>query len=370
MYNKLLTNRMSRKLATFRLITDISPIEGADQIEVATVDSWKVVVRKGEVSVGSIVVYFEIDSWIPTKLAPFLTKNGAPKKFNEVEGEKLRTIKLKGQVSQGLIMNISDIIKIIPDFESKVKETGFSFVEGTDLTDILGIMKWELPSSMGSYKTKGNFPSFIEKTDQERIQNLTKKFEEIKKVSWEVTEKYDGSSLTVYYYKQGDTFQEGVCSRNLDLQQEAEEGVINSYWEIALREKLLDKLRNCGLNLALQGEMVGVKIGPNIYKLTSRDFWLFDIYDIDKQRYYTPIERQEFAKKYEIKHVPILFTDYKFNEDMQISDLLKFAEGKSVLNPKTEREGLVFKRNEIDSKVCSVESFKATSNNYLMKIGD
>lgn len=367
---------MSRKLATFRVVNNISPIEGADQIEVAQVDSWKVVVRKGEFSIGSIVVYFEIDSWIPTTLAPFLTKPGStPKKFNEVEGEKLRTIKLRGQISQGLIMSIADITKVVPDFMQKVEEVG-GVGEGTDLTELLGIMKWEIPEFIWSkgYKPKGNFPSFIPKTDQERVQNLTKYFDEMKTAKWEVTEKYDGSSLTVYYSKHGDDVREGVCSRNLDLHMEVENGVLNSYWDIALREKLLDKLRDVnvqtGANLALQGEMVGIKIGTNIYKLNGRDFWLFDIYDIDAGRYYTPAERQEFAQKYEIKHVPVLFKEYQIPEDYTVVDLLKFAEGKSVLNPKTEREGLVFKRVDPKQGACTVNSFKAISNNYLMKIGD
>ena len=358
---------MSRKLATIRKVVDISPIEGADAIQVAMVDSWKVVVRKDEISVDDLVVYFEIDSWIPTTLAPFLSK-GPPKKFNEVEGEKLRTIKLKGQISQGLIMTIPDITKVMPDFEDKIIEIG-GIREGTDVTDILGITKWELPSSVGSFQTKGNFPSFLVKTDQERIQNLTRKFAEIKISKWEVTEKYDGSSMTVYYSKHGDTVQEGVCSRNLDLKLETEEGgPINSFWEIAIREKLLEKIKESGLNIAIQGELVGTKINNNIYKLTSRDFWLFDIYDIDKGRYYYPAERQEFAKKYDIKHVPVLFNDYEISEDMTINDLLKFAEGKSVLNEKTEREGLVFK-NTLNI-LYGVNSFKVISNNYLLKSGN
>ncbi len=348
------------------MVNDVSPIEGADSIEVATVDSWKVVVRKEEVTVGSLVVYFEIDSWIPTKLAPFLSK-GVPKKYQEIEGEKLRTIKLRGQISQGLIMNISDVINVMPDFESKVSEVyGCPFKEGQDVSDILGILKWELSSSMGSFQTKGNFPSFITKTDQERIQNLTKKFNEIKDEKWEVTEKYDGSSMTVYYSKHEDDIKEGVCSRNLDLKTESEEGgPVNSFWEIAIREKLLEKLRNCGMNVALQGELCGTKIGPNIYKLTSRDFWLFDIYDIDNGRYFTPIERQTFAKNHGIKHVPVLFNYFEFPEEMTIDEVLKFAEGKSVLNTKTEREGLVFK----NMNQGRINSFKAISNNYLMKLG-
>ena len=364
----------SRKLATIRVVNAIAPIEGADAIEVAKVDSWKVVVRKGEVSVGSLVVYFEIDSWIPTTLAPFLSK-GAPKKYNDIEGEKLRTIKLRGQISQGLIMNISDISKVIPDFESKVSDTneGEGIKEGQDVSDILGIVKWENPNfatSVGSFRTKGDFPSFISKTDQERVQNLTKKFDDIKAVIWEVTEKYDGSSMTVYFSKHGDTVQEGVCSRNLDLKMEVDDsGTINSFWEIAIREQLLEKIRSCGMNVAIQGEMCGNKINNNIYNLTSRDFWLFDVYNIDEGRYFTPAERQAFAEKYNIKHVPVLFNDFKIPEDMTIDELLKFAEGKSVLNKKTEREGLVFKRMNVDEGACTVNSFKTISNNYLMKGG-
>jgi RNA ligase (TIGR02306 family) len=362
---------LMRKLASIRMVNDVSPIEGADAIEVATVDSWKVVVRKGEVTIGSLVVYFEIDSWIPTTLAPFLSK-GVPKKYQEIEGERLKTIKLRGQISQGLVMNISDVIKVVPDFESKVSEanSGNPFSEGQDVSDILGIIKWELPSSVGTFQTKGNFPSFIPKTDQERIQNLTKKFSEIKGEKWEITEKYDGSSMTVYFFKVFDTekIQEGVCSRNLDLKIESEEGgPVNSFWEIAIREKLLEKLQKCGMNVAIQGELVGEKINNNIYKLTKRDFWLFDIYNIDTGKYFTPMERQTFAKMHGIKHVPVLFNDFEFPEEMTIDEVLKLAEGKSVLNPSTEREGLVFKNTKHGQG--KISSFKAISNNYLMKIG-
>jgi RNA ligase (TIGR02306 family) len=359
---------MSRKLATIKKIAEIHPIEGADAIEVALVDSWKVVVRKEEVKVGSLVVYFEIDSWIPSYLAPFLSKGKPPKVYNEIEGEKLRTIKLRGQISQGLIINIDDIIKLVPDFETKVPD----IKEDMDVTDILGITKWELPSSMSSHETKGSFPSFIPKTDQERIQNLTKKFDKIKNCTWEVTEKYDGSSMTVYVNtvnkgKDNQETLEGVCSRNLDLKMEVvdEHGntTVNSYWEIAIREKLIEKIKASGLNLALQGELVGVKIGPNIYKLTGRYFYLFDIYDIDNGRYYSPMERQEFAKKYDIDHVPVLFNDYVIPE-ISVAELLIFAEGKSVLNGKVEREGIVFKNMTND---LFLNSFKAISNKYLLK---
>ena len=363
---------MSRKLATIRCISDIRPIDGADMIELCKVDSWSVVTRKGEFTVGTLAIYYEIDTWMPEELAPFLIKKEGPKTFNDIKGEKLKTIKLKGQISQGLLMTVADAIKVRPDLANVTIE------EGLDVTDLLGLVKWEMPSSMASYMTKGLFPSFLSKTDQERIQNLTKKFDQIIKTKWEVTEKYDGSSMTVYVRNVKDlrsdsslkdvkdiyVYDEGVCSRNLDLKKESDEnGTVNSFWEIAIREKLIEKIKESGLNIALQGELVGSKIGPNIYKCTGRNFYLFDIYDIDTGHYFDPERRQKFAEKYCIQHVPVLYNDYEIS--MDIDGLLKFAEGKSILNKGTEREGLVFK--SMKHTIDSVHSFKAISNKYLMK---
>ena len=374
-----------RKLATLRIISALDPISGADVIEVATVDSWRVIVQKGKYKVGSLVVYFEIDSWIPEKLAPFLTKKVA-KEFNGVPGNRLKTIKMKGQISQGLILDPADITKIVPEFNTLE----------VDVTEILGIQKWEEPHTFGFFRQKGTFPLFVPKTDQERIQNLTNKFDDLKTCRWEVTEKYDGSSMTVYVY--GD--KSGVCSRNVDIMLETE--LIQTdlpiektsddlqhlhkdspefktalkiqqsvFWSVALREKLLDKIKESGLNIALQGELVGFSIGPNIYKLKNQDFYLYDIYDINRHCYFDPVSRQEFAKKYNIKHVPVLINDFEITES--IDDLLLFAEGSSILNSKTEREGLVFK-NMIqerlpvaDVKTCTLRSFKAVSNKYLIE---
>ena len=92
-----------RKLATIRKIDALTPITGADAIECAHVGGWKVVVKKGEYIAGDLAVYIEIDSWVPTTLAPFLSKGNYPRVYNEVEGERLRTVKLRGQVSQGLL---------------------------------------------------------------------------------------------------------------------------------------------------------------------------------------------------------------------------------------------------------------------------
>ena len=102
-----------RKLATVRVIDAIRPIPDADAIECAIVGGWTVVVKRGEFAPGDIAVYCEIDSWIPTELAPFLSKGQEPREYEGVKGERLRTIRLRGTTSQGLLLKIEDVFKVV-----------------------------------------------------------------------------------------------------------------------------------------------------------------------------------------------------------------------------------------------------------------
>ena len=171
---------------------------------------------------------------------------------------------------------------------------------------------------------------------------------------WEVTEKLDGSSMTVYVFDED----EGVCSRNLNLK----ETDTNSLWKLARKYDMIGKIRATGRNLALQGEIIGEGIQGNPYKLKGQDFYLFDIYDIDQGKYLTPHERHDLVETMGIKHVPwISFTRAMLDDTVET--LLHEAEGKSQLCATTEREGLVFKSH--DAK----HSFKAISNKFLLKSG-
>ena len=145
-------------MATLRFIDAIDSIDGADAIEVATVGGWKVVTRKGEFKAGDLAVYCEIDSWIPHNIAPFLCRGVEPRKYNGVDGERLRTVKLRGQISQGLLLPRHVVLDKIGEIEVDM-----------DVTEILGIQKWEapIPAQLAGVM-RGNFPSFIPKTDQER----------------------------------------------------------------------------------------------------------------------------------------------------------------------------------------------------------
>ena len=338
-----------RKLATIRKISELKPIKDADLIEVAVIDGWEVVVKKGEFNVKDLCVYFEIDSWIPTELAPFLSKGKEPKEYKGIKGERLKTIKLKGQISQGLVLPYAQF------FCDDIYD------ENDDVTERLNILKWEreIPAQLAG-KMAGNFPSFIPKTDQERIQNYAK-YLPLEPTLWEVSEKLDGSSMTVFRVSidsMDSGYRVGVCSRNYELKTD---DVNNSFVNTAWRLQIFQKLADYNLQLALQGELIGPGIQKNPYALTETDFYVFDIYDIVQQRYLDPTERQRICALLDIKHVPV-FAPYETDSKSTVQELLTFAEGQSSLNNKTQREGLVFKCIADPSK-----SFKAISNAWLLK---
>lgn len=327
-----------RKMATVRVIDSILPIPDADSIECAVIGGWKVVTKKGEYRPGDLAVYCEIDSWIPNELAPFLSK-GEPKEYNGVKGERLRTVRLRKQLSQGLLLPYSIV--------------GTLWGEGDDVSELLNIQKWEAPvSPQLAGQVKGTFPSQIPKTDQERIQNLKRELENYASVLFEVTEKMEGSSMTCCLID-GEC---GVCSRNMDLKRDEN----NTFWRVAIEEDIEQKLRAYGAdNIAIQGELIGPGIQGNIYKLISHHFKVFDVYDIQEGYYLLPEDRKTFVDAIGLKHVPVLGTHLLVNPD--IDSILLTAEGASALNPNQEREGVVYKA------MNSQFSFKAISNKYLLK---
>lgn len=373
-----------RKLATIRRIADIQPIEGADAIEVATVDGWKVVIKRGEFEVGDLAVYLEIDSWVPHELAPFLSKGSVPREYNGVKGERLRTIKLRGQVSQGLLLPV-DHVDGYPFITGWFREDGVETMviaaEGQDVTECLNIQKWEAPiPAQLQGQAKGTFPtSLIPKTDQERIQNCfgdiqkrAKRFatekvwnadtqtleehsvavpDDFEEPTYEVTLKLDGSSMTIFRWE-GEL---RVCSRNMELKIN-EENKDNTFVAMAL--KIGDKIPD---GFAFQGELMGPGIQGNREGFKEHLFFVFDIFDIQKHEYLHPRHRHITCSDVGLEHVPVLGTDWKAPNSVE--EGLALAEGPSI-NHKIG-EGLVWKCNEDPSF-----SFKTISNVFLLKGGD
>lgn len=339
-----LNENSSRKMATVRRIDKIEPIEGADKIVKATVGGWQLVTAiDNGFKEGDLVVYCEIDSWIPTEVAPFLSKGKEPHEYLGVKGEKLRSIKLRGTVSQGLLLPLS----VLDHVDSEL-------FEGLDVSYPLGIVKYEppIPAQLAGL-VKGNFPSQIPKTDQERIQNLKREFDgEFRTKRWEVTEKLEGSSMTVYVIN-GEF---GVCSRNLDLKRDEN----NTFWKVAIEEKLEEKLKTLAIDIAVQGELIGPGIQDNIYKLSKHEFRVFDVYDIPNGKYYTPMQRAKIVDDLALLHTPTIAFQLSFEEDDTMETALQYADGHSVLGVCPLREGLVFKSTD------GTKSFKIISNKYLL----
>ena len=346
---------MERKLSTIRKIKEINPIEGADAIELAVVDGWQVVVAKNVGhQVGDLVVYCEIDSFLPIEPEFEFLRKSSYKKMGDQEGFRLKTIKLRGQISQGLILPYS----VIPIAQFA---TAADLPEGMDVSEMLGIVKYEppIPAQLAG-RVKGTFPSFLRKTDEERIQNLEKEYTEwtlSSKHQFYATEKLDGSSFTCYI-KNGEF---GVCSRNMDLLETED----NTFWAVARKLDLENKLRSFGKNICFQGEMVGSGIQGNHYNMKDQTVFFYNIFLIDEREYVGYDEFRNMLFDLDLACVPVLSYPFNFPADSvvalpTVSALLRSAEGKSVLNDKVEREGLVIR--SMDRTI----SFKVISNKFLL----
>jgi RNA ligase (TIGR02306 family) len=367
---------MERKLASVQIIKEIRPIPGADAIELCIVKGWQCVSKKGEFKVGDTCVYFEIDSFLPIEdKYEFLRKSSyksikRPDDSIMEEGFRLKTIKLRGQISQGLVLPI-DILELGGN------DTEFQI--GENVTEKLNVTKYDppLPAQLTG-QVKGNFPSYIKKTDQERIQNI---FDELKETDndteWEVSIKLDGTSCT-YFIVDPEDLDKYDCKINLEDPKEVEESRRFGYvghcsrnletkdtgstpWKIG--RPILDSLQSEFFgSFAIQGELIGSGIQKNNEGLKNQEFYCFDIWDIDKQEYMSKERRDKICNScttLSIKQVPILGI-HKLSEFDTIEDILAFADGPS-LNPNSKREGVVFK--SLDGK----KSFKVISNKWLLK---
>lgn len=344
-----------RAMATIRKIDEIKTHPNADALDLAVIDGWQCVVKRDEYEVGDVVVFCEIDSWIPDSIAPFLSKGKKPREYEGVAGERLRSIKLRGELSQGLVLSTQIVFdKMKPD-----THRFFEVEVGQDVSDLLNIKKWEKPiNPQLAGLARGNFPSFIRKTDQERIQNQFKRITpEQMEDAYEVTLKIDGSSCT-FYHNNGEV---GVCSRNLELKTD-ESNANNMYVKMFNDMHLREKLLKFGLNIAIQGELWGAGINGNHEGISGVRFSVFDIFNIDTQSYMNAFDRCNIVQMLGLEHVPLIeFTSLvKFDS---VSDFLVFAERRSIFN--AVAEGVVFKSISRPNF-----SFKCISNTYLLNGGD
>lgn len=360
-----------RRLATIRLVDEVFPIENADRLEQVAIGGWRVVVGKGEFKKGDKVVYFEIDSALPVddNRYEFLKERCLKRWMNHgeliLETIRIKSIKLRGVISQGLVMPF----ELFP-------ELAFNFDVGDDVTEALGVEHYdELSEKCGRIQgvckiagnAKGNFPThLLDKSDEERIQNLSEYFDgRFEEEEFEVTEKFDGSSATYIYapkIRPEDPFY--VCSRNFELKEE--EG--NLYWDIAKKYDIFNKMKSfyeeTGEEIAIQGEIVGPGVNKNRDQYTEHEFRIFRVVDVGTRECLVPEEAYLAAYLMKLPYVKIIINRVKaFKELKTMEGFLEFVKGKTDRGH--EREGMVFKSNE-NGKI----HFKVINNDYLLKEKD
>ena len=341
-----------RKLASLQRVNGVYPIEGKDRIVQYGINGWKVIDAVGKYEVGDLVIFLEVDSWVPNALAPFLSRDKEPRVYEGVPGERLKTIKMGGALSQGLLRPLSTLQNDGQWID------GVTVDEDTDVTEILGVLKWERTPEFRAANAKGNFPYFLRKTEQERVQNVRPRtLEQVGPATYEVTEKLEGQSFTAYLWE--DVF--GVCSRNLELKADEPSTWVETAKKYDLEAKLRAYFERTGKQIALQGEQVGPGIEGNIYKLDSVRLYIYDVFDIAEQKYLPPALARAVVEDLELDYVPVVDIAFDLPERF-CDDLLSMAFRCSMLSP-CVAEGLVFKANSDKTDF----SFKAVSNEYLLK---
>jgi len=336
-----------RKLASVQVVEEVAPIEGADMIEKIRIKGWWVVTKKDQFKVGDPCIYYEIDSLLPDiPQYSFLSKGNKIKKTIldngvVVEGWRLKTVRLRGQVSQGLALPLSDF-PFLP-----------TTIVGTDLSADLQVYKFDppLPASLAG-EAKGLFPGYVPKTDEDRIQGMPEMLEKYRGQRFYRTSKIDGTSCTVLKYDN----ELNVCGRKLNYI----ESPNNTMWRLAIKYNLKEKLPN---NFAIQSECAGEGIQKNRHVLKGIDLYAFYVFDIEKNQYLKLNDMIHFVKDLGMKTVPIIEDNFILNHTMD--EILALANAPCPFNPNVPQEGTVFRLYDSTEKI----SFKAISNEYLLKYG-
>lgn len=351
-----------RKLASIQTISTIEPIPNADSIVRMRVLGWWVVGKKGEFSPGDKVVYCEIDSLMPEHPQFEFLRASSFKAAIEESGQvlqragfRIRTAKLRGQVSQGICFPVS----ILPP--------GTATDVGSDVTDSLGIIKYEppIPAGMGG-RVKGPFPAFLPKTDETRVQVLEPLLDRCRGEKFFITEKLDGTSFTAFL--RDDEF--GLCSRNQWLDEtDKTQTLVRLADELDLPTKLRSIRDRFGIQPAIQGEVIGPGLQGNKYGLKRVELRVFNVLDISRFQLVDRDVYQAVLPAVGLTGVPELG---EFVLNQSVDELVEMSIGTSVLNPQVQREGIVIRPavERSEPELGGRLSFKVINPKFLLKFDE
>lgn len=387
---------------TLRLVS-LRQIKGVHQarlgnrwVTLAEVDGWTVIVPPTGFRAGDLVLYFQIDSFLPVSDHRF-GKSSNLCTFNGALGHRIKTSKLGSGPDKIMIQGtvhklekfneVNDEVVLVQEAlinntpSKLVKEVILAMYRKTNWADKIGVTKWEeqKPVSQGPDHPKlGSIPNRVfPSTNISRLEDCPNLFRKAKynKLTYQESVKMDGASMTVYYVKSKTRYftdlnelsddigpnmvlkngRFGVCSKNIDLNE------LNKcsfgYWGTALRHELPAKLAGLDRNIAIQGELCGPGISKNRENIEGQpEFFVYSMYDITTQRHIKPDKVVELAKNLGLEHVPVL-GDVKLREIASKNDDLKRRAARR------KGEGLVFKC------VQDGRAFKVISSTYLLEHG-
>ena len=338
-----------RKLASIQYVHNITPIEGAEKIECVHVLGWQCVANKDQFSIGDKCVYMEVDSFLPV-CERFEFLRASSFKENEIMGAgfRLKTMKFKGQISQGLVQPL----EILPEGEYEI---------GDDVTELLGIRKWEIEERVSNDGTViAEFPSEISKTDELRVQSYPELIEEFKAVNgYYISTKMDGCSVTMY--KRGEHF--GVCGRNYEYADDDK----CAMWKYAHKHRIEERLKENNLdNIAIQGEFCGPGIQKNRLNLKTPEWYVFTVTDMNTNKRLSLHKLEEICKLLGLNMVPIEEVEEEF-QYKSVDELLERAKGKYASGK--NKEGIVIRPIEAvySNIIAGPLSMKVLNNDYLLK---
>ena len=334
-----------RTLATIQRVKRISAVADSDFLETAHIMGWQCVIKKGEFKAGDLCVYFEVDSFLPIEERyEFLRKSSYRDNADNGEGFRIRTAKMRGQLSQGLILPLS----IFPELDG--------FNEGDDVTEKLGVKKWYIPeTSTAGGVIIGERPSGVPTSDEIRIQSAMELLERLAGKPFYITTKFDGTSGTVYYING----QVGCCSRNKEIKDDKENSL---YWIPVYKHDLKEKLAKLGKNIVLIGELCGPGIQKNPLRLPSIEWYVFDIIDLDSGHCVPYDKIREICDTLGVPTVPLEERGESFAYSLET--LLEKAKGKYPGG--LDKEGIVVR----DLYCPKMLSFKVLNNDFLLKEKD
>ena len=344
---------MARKLASVQRIVSVDPIEGADRIEIATVLGWRCVVKKGEVAPGDLCVYFEIDSFLPVdERFEFLRKGSYRNSELLGEGFRLRTQRFRGELSQGLVLPLS----ILPAAPAG------GYAEGDDVTEALGVRKWEIPETVTQGGTiTADFPLAVPRTDETRVQAEPALIAEFAGRPYYITTKMDGTSVTMC--RLGGEFK--VCGHNYEY---ADDGKC-PFWRFAHEHDLERRLADLGLDdIAIQGEFCGSGIQKNPLQLREPQWYVFTVYDAASARRYGLDGMLELCGRLGLATAPVEERGASFPYKT-VDELLERAKGRYESGQR--KEGIVVRPVEpVENALLHGSlSMKVINNEYLLKQG-